>query len=62
MKDLNLYKKFPHFMENERIFNEYPEMAADMMESMFVIDGSPSQPLMKTMMKHLKKVGIMNLS
>lgn len=61
MKDLNLYKKFPHFMENERIFNEYPQMAADMMESMFVIDGSPSQPLMSTMMKHVKKVGIMKL-
>lgn len=61
MKDLNLYKKFPHFMENERIFNDYPQMAANMMESMFVIDGSPSQPLMSTMMKHVKKVGIMNL-
>ena len=61
MKDLNLYKKFPHFMENERIFNQYPQMAADMMESMFVIDGNPSQPLMSTMKKHVKKVGIMNL-
>lgn len=61
MKDLNLYKKFPAFMENERIFNDYPQMAADMMQSMFVIDGSPSQPLMSTMKKHVKKVGIMNL-
>ncbi|MBM4762863.1 FAD-dependent oxidoreductase [Bacillus sp. B15-48] len=61
MKDLNLYKKFPHFMENERIFNQYPQMAVDMMESMFVIDGNPSQPLMSTMKKHLKKVGVMNL-
>ena len=61
MKDLNLYKKFPNFMENERIFNQYPEMITDVMESMFVIDGNPSQPLMKTMKKHLKKVGVMNL-
>lgn len=61
MKDLNLYKKFPKFMENERIFNQYPQMAADMMESMFVMDGSPSEPLMSTMKKHVKKVGIMNL-
>lgn len=61
MKDLNLYKNFPHFMENERIFNEYPEMIANMMESMFVVDGSPARPLMKTMKKHVKKVGIMNL-
>jgi electron transfer flavoprotein-quinone oxidoreductase len=61
MNDLNLYKKFPQFMENERIFNQYPEMITDVMESMFVIDGNPSQPLMKTMKKHLKKVGVMNL-
>lgn len=61
MKDLNLYKKFPAFMENERIFNQYPQMAADMMKSMFVIDGNPSQPLMSTIKKHVKKVGIMNL-
>lgn len=61
MKDLNLYKNFPHFMENERIFNQYPEMITDMMESMFVIDGNPAQPLMKTMKEHVKKVGIMNL-
>lgn len=61
MKDLNLYKKFPHFMENERIFNQYPEMITDMMESMFVIDGTPAQPLMQTMKKYVKKVGIMNL-
>jgi electron transfer flavoprotein-quinone oxidoreductase len=61
MKDLILYKKFPHFMENERIFNQYPQMAADIMESMFVIDGSPGQPLMSTMKKHIKKVGVMNI-
>ncbi|MGD8192426.1 FAD-dependent oxidoreductase [Brevibacillus ginsengisoli] len=61
MKDLKLYKNFPHFMENERIFNQYPQMAADMMESLFVIDGTPAKPLMSTMMGHVKKVGIMNL-
>lgn len=62
MKDLTLYSKFPHFMEHTpRIFNEYPRLAADVMADMFVINGEPSKPLMKNMVKHLKKVGVMNL-
>nr|WP_295973722.1 FAD-dependent oxidoreductase [uncultured Bacillus sp.] len=61
MRDLHLYRKFPEFIENERIFNQYPEMVTNIMEAMFVIDGVSSQPLMKSVMKELKKVGVMNL-
>jgi len=62
MKDLSFFQKFPKFMENPRIFNEYPNMLADLMTDMFVIDGEPPVPLMKKAMKHVKKVGIMNLA
>jgi electron transfer flavoprotein-quinone oxidoreductase len=61
MKDLKLYKNLPAFMETPRIFNQYPKMVADIMESMFVVDGRESQPLRKTIMKHCKEVGYMNL-
>jgi len=61
MKDLKLYKNLPAFMETPRIFNEYPKMVADIMQSMFTVDGSESQPLRKTLMKHCKEVGYMNL-
>ncbi|WP_299787452.1 FAD-dependent oxidoreductase FixC [uncultured Shewanella sp.] len=61
MKDLKLYKNLPAFMETPRIFNEYPKMVADIMESMFTVDGRESQPLRKTLMKHCKEVGYMNL-
>ncbi|MEZ9593440.1 FAD-dependent oxidoreductase FixC [Shewanella sp. 10N.261.52.F9] len=61
MKDLKLYKELPKFMENPRIFNQYPKMVADIMQSMFTVDGSPSQPIRKTLMKHCKEVGYMNL-
>ncbi|EDP99952.1 FAD-dependent oxidoreductase FixC [Shewanella benthica] len=61
MKDLKLYKKLPAFMETPRIFNQYPKMVADIMESLFTVDGSASQPLRKTIMKHCKEVGYMNL-
>ena len=61
MKDLKLYKNLPAFMETPRIFNQYPKMVADIMQSMFTVDGSKSQPLRKTLMKHCKEVGYMNL-
>ena len=61
MKDLKLYKNLPAFMETPRIFNQYPKMVADIMESLFTVDGRESQPLRKTIMKHCKEVGYMNL-
>jgi electron transfer flavoprotein-quinone oxidoreductase len=61
MRDLKLYKDLPAFMETPRIFNQYPKMVADIMQSMFTVDGSASQPLRKTLMKHCKEVGYMNL-
>lgn len=61
MKDLSIYKNFPSFMENPRIFNQYPAMISDIMEEMFVINGQPAVPLRKKAMKHLKAVGLMNL-
>ena len=63
MKDLNHYKKFPHFLEETpRIFDGYPRLAADVMAQMFVMNGDPAKPLMKNMMKQVKKVGIMNIA
>lgn len=62
MNDLTVYKNFPSFMENPRIFNQYPSMLADIMADMFIIDGKPAVPLRKKAMKHLKAVGLMNLA
>ena len=60
MKDMELYKTFPSFMDNTRMFNEYPSMVTDIMDDLFTING-PSTPLRKMLMPHLKKVGFMNL-
>jgi len=60
MKDFKLYKDLPEFLDNKRMFNDYPEMATGIMKGMFTVNG-PSQPLRKTIMPHLKKVGFMNL-
>lgn len=61
MKDLKLYQKLPEFLENPRIFNQYPQMVADMMADLFTVDGKPAKPLRKKIMAHCKKVGYMNL-
>lgn len=62
MNDLNLYKNFPAFMENPRIFNQYPAMLSEIMAEMFIVNGKPAVPLRKKMMKHIKAVGIMKLA
>ncbi len=60
MKDLKLYKDLPEFLDNKRMFNDYPEMAAGIFKDMFTING-PSFPMRKMIMAHVKKVGFMNL-
>jgi electron transfer flavoprotein-quinone oxidoreductase len=63
MKDLKHYKNFPHFLETTpRIFNRYPQLAADMLADLFVVNGQPAEPIMKKMLKHVKKVGLTNLA
>lgn len=61
IKDLTIYKNFSAFMENPRIFNQYPSMISDIMAEMFIVDGKLAVPLRKKAMKHIKAVGLMNL-
>jgi electron transfer flavoprotein-quinone oxidoreductase len=63
LQDLEAFRKFPHFMEKTtRIFQEYPEMAEQIMLSMFVVDGNPVTPLRKKIMKPVKEVGLLNIA
>jgi len=62
LKDLNLYKRLPSFMEsNTRVFDAYPKLMSNVMQDLFVIDGTPAVPLMTKMRKRISEVGIMNL-
>ncbi|MCI8367696.1 MAG: FAD-dependent oxidoreductase [Eggerthellaceae bacterium] len=63
MKDLRQFSRFPHFMESTtRIFNEYPLLARDVMNRMFICDGSPVPPMRKSIMPMIKNVGILNIA
>lgn len=62
LKDLRQYKDEPAFMENfDRMFNGYPVMVRDVMNSMFVVDGSPVTPMKQNAMPIVKRMGIMNI-
>ncbi|MCL2529385.1 MAG: FAD-dependent oxidoreductase [Coriobacteriia bacterium] len=58
LKDLEQFKRFPHFMESTtRIFNEYPVLVRDVFNKLFVVDGSPVAPIKRSMMPLVKKIG-----
>lgn len=62
LKDLRQFRAFPRFMESTtRIFNEYPIMFRDVMNALFVQDGTPVKPIKKSLMPAIKGVGIMNI-
>ncbi len=41
LKDLETFRKAPHFLENPRIYSLYPELACDLAEKLFTNDGRP---------------------
>lgn len=61
-KDLQTYRKAPKFMENHRMFNEYPGLAESVMVDLFTVTGEPVKPLKKRMLGHVRKVGMLNLA
>lgn len=62
MPDMEHYRKLPAFIENHRIFNEYPEMMDKVMKAMYVVDGAPPKRITKKAKGALKPIGLMNLA
>ncbi|MCL2736770.1 MAG: FAD-dependent oxidoreductase [Propionibacteriaceae bacterium] len=63
MNDLRTLRHFPDFMEHTpRMFGTYPDMAAQMMRKVFLVDGSGMKPMRKVMWPMIKKVGLLNLA
>ncbi len=62
MKDFKTFKLVPDFMEHfDRMFCGYPEMVRDIMNTMFVVDGTPMKHLQKSVMPIVQKMGMMKL-
>jgi len=47
LKDLETFKKAPHFLENPRLYKQYPEFLCDIAEEIFTNDGQPREKIMK---------------
>ncbi|MDR1922464.1 MAG: FAD-dependent oxidoreductase [Candidatus Adiutrix sp.] len=61
IKDMKHYRKFPHFMENSRLFNEYPEMLEKICAGIFTVDGRAPASMLSKLMEPMKEVGLLNL-
>ena len=62
MKDLNTYKLWPSTMEHwDSMFTDYPKMVGEIFDSMFVVDGQPTQHLSKRIIPIVKKRGVFKL-
>lgn len=62
MKDLALHRGTPGFLEHfDRMFDGYPDMVRDIMNGLFIVDGSPDAPLRDSVMPALGQIGLLNI-
>jgi electron transfer flavoprotein-quinone oxidoreductase len=62
LKELNAFKRAPEFLENERIYNTYPELLCSAAMKMFENDGTVREGSFKTLMGSMKgKISIWQL-
>lgn len=54
MRDMEQYRRAPHFLENQRLYQTYPAMVTGLASSLFTVDGSPAASLLKKGMKQVK--------
>ncbi|GAB7140241.1 FAD-dependent oxidoreductase [Deferribacterales bacterium RsTz2092] len=61
LADMKHYSNFPSFMENHRIFGEYPEMIDGLLADLFVMNGSKPRSLVSKLLSAANKVGVLNI-
>lgn len=54
LKDLEAFKKAPHFLENPRVYSLYPQLACDLAERIFTNDGKPRKKTWKLLKQSMK--------
>lgn len=62
MKDMKHFHRMPAFIENHRIFEQYPELADEIMTDLFVMYGQEPEKFRKKAMRAARKIGLMNLA
>ncbi len=54
LKDFETFKKAPRFLENPRIYSQYPEFACELAEKIFTNDGKPRKKAWKLLRQSMK--------
>jgi electron transfer flavoprotein-quinone oxidoreductase len=63
LKDLNTFRKAPHFLENQRIYTVYPEFFCDLFEKLYTTDGKPRKHILPLLMESIKgRVSLMQIA
>jgi electron transfer flavoprotein-quinone oxidoreductase len=57
-RDLEAYRNAPLFLENQRMFKAYPQLATGLISKLFTVDGSAPEHLMAMALDQIKKSGI----
>ena len=55
LRDLEAYRTAPQFMENKRLFNEYPKLVTDLVKKLFTVDGTPPVHLLAKVFGQIKE-------
>ncbi len=58
LQDMQTYAGAPHFMENKRLYTDYPELTVQLMKDLYRLDGEPKKHVLPVMLQGVKKVGI----
>ena len=55
LKDMETFKKAPHFLDNPRLMGMYPQFACDTLEKLMFIGDQPKKGLVSTTMTEVRK-------
>ncbi len=58
MADMRTYSRAPHFFRNERLYNAYPQMLADLMTRIYAEEAAPKEHVVVTARQSLKRTGV----
>ena len=62
LKDLELYRRTPKMLHNDRIYSQYPELVCSIMDQIYRIDGMPKETMSKLLLRTVKdKIGLKNM-
>jgi electron transfer flavoprotein-quinone oxidoreductase len=62
MKDMKHFHRMPAFIENHRIFEQYPGLADEIMTDLFMMYGQEPEKFRKKAMRAARKIGLLNIA